>query len=177
MARLSTCLRPAAVFAGPLLVLAAIGVWYVSDRLVFVVPFDRALVGWAVVVPLLALAPGVAGLAEGREEFEESSRLVANLTTVGIGLAATTTVLVTVTFANCQPVTNPLDILPQALVAGLLAAAAFAVPYRVSAYLSRQVRLWQAVVPAAGLWLLMAGFLIFVIFVVLFPPLSCAKPV
>ena len=177
MATFSTRQSRAAVFAGPLLVLAAIGVWYVSDRLIFVGPFDRAQIGWAVVVPLLALAPGVAGLAEGQEEFEESSRLVANLTTVGIGMAATTTVLATVTFANCRPVTNPLDILPQALVTGLLAAAAFAVPYRVAAYLSRRVRPWQAVVPAAGLWLLMAGLLVFVNFLFLFPALSCAKPV
>jgi hypothetical protein len=177
MACSSTRQSRAAAFAGPLLVLAAIGVWHVSDRLIFVGPFDRAQVGWAVVMPLLALAPGVAGLAEGREELEESSRLVANLTTLGLGLGATITVLATVTFASCRPVTNALEILPQALVTGLLAAATFALPYRISAYLSRQVRPWQAVVSAAALWVLLAALLIFVFSLFLFPALSCAKGV
>jgi hypothetical protein len=177
MASFSARQSRVAVIAGPLLVLAAIGVWYVSDRLIFVGPFDRAQIGWAVVMPLLALAPGVAGLDEGRDEVEDSSRLVANLTCVGIGLGVTITLLATVTFASCRPVTNPLDILPQALVTGLLSAATFALPYRVSAYLSRQVRPWQAVIPAAALWVLLAALLIFVFSLFLFPALSCAKGV
>jgi hypothetical protein len=77
MATLSTRHGQATVFAGPLLVVAAIGVWYVSDGLVVLGPFDRAQIGWAVVLPLLALAPGVSGVAEGRDDFEEPSRLVA----------------------------------------------------------------------------------------------------
>jgi hypothetical protein len=176
MASFPTRRSRAAVVAGPLLVLAAIGIWYVSDRLVLIGPFDRAQVGWLVVVPLLALAPGIAGLAGRRDELEESSRLVANLTALGIGLGAMTSVLATVTFVGCRPVGSPLDILPQALVIGVLAAAAFAAPYRVAAHLSSRVRPWQAVVPAAGLWLLMAGILLFVSSIVLFPALSCAKP-
>jgi hypothetical protein len=176
MATFSTHQSRAAVFAGPLLVLAAIGVWYVSDRLIFVGPFDRAQIGWAVVVPLFALAPGIAGLAERRDELEESSRLAANLTVVGLGLGATMAVLATETIASCRPVASPLDILLQALVTGLLAAAAFAVPYRVAAYLSTRVRPWQAVVPAAGLCLLIAGIMLFVFSMFLFPTLSCARP-
>src|SRR4051794_17537138 len=108
MATFSIRQSRAAVLVGPLLVLAAIGVWYVSDRFIIIGPFDRAQIGWAVVFPLLALAPGIAGLAEGRDELEESSRFVANLTTIGIGLGAMTTVLATVTFATCRPVVSPL---------------------------------------------------------------------
>ena len=39
------------------------------------------------------------------------------------------------------------------------------------------MRPWQAVVPAAGLWLLIVGILLFVYGLFLFPALSCAKPV
>jgi hypothetical protein len=85
-------------------------------------------------------------------------------------------VLATETFAYCRPATSSLDTLPQALVTGLLSAATFAFPYRIAAFLASRVPAWQAVVPAAGLWLLMAGIDLFVFSLYLFPALSCAKP-
>jgi hypothetical protein len=50
--------------AAPLAFLAlALVLWMVSDRLLYIGPFDRAQFGWLVVVPLLAAAPAAAGLA------------------------------------------------------------------------------------------------------------------
>jgi hypothetical protein len=50
--------------AAPLAILGlAYGLWMISDRLLYIGPFDRAWFGWLVVIPLLAAAPAVAGLA------------------------------------------------------------------------------------------------------------------
>jgi hypothetical protein len=52
------------LLVGPLVYAGGIVVWWVSDRLLVIGPFDRAQIGWVLVVPMLALGPGLAGLAE-----------------------------------------------------------------------------------------------------------------
>ncbi len=58
--------RAARLFAliAPVLVVgAAYALWWISDRLLYVGPLDRAQFGWLVVVPTLLAAPVVAGVA------------------------------------------------------------------------------------------------------------------
>ena len=164
------------IAAGPLFVAAAVGVWWVSDRLLSIGPFDRATVGWAVVVPLLALAPGVAGLGEGNPGRIALSRRVADLTAVAIGVAVMALTLGAVTWANCRPVATPFDILPQAVIVGLLGGASYAVPYRVGTGFVRSGQTVAGLIAAGGLFLALAGLSLFIVFVALFPPLSCAAP-
>jgi hypothetical protein len=52
-------------------VVVAYGLWWISDRLLYIGPLDRATFGWVVVVPVWASAPIAAafawrGLSEGR---------------------------------------------------------------------------------------------------------------
>jgi len=53
----------ATLSVAPSLLVLALAIWFVSDRFVVIGPFDRATIGWAVVLPLLAIAPGAAALA------------------------------------------------------------------------------------------------------------------
>src|SRR5258705_6666108 len=66
----------ATLVVAPSLLVLAVAVWFVSDRLVTIGPFDRAKIGWAVVVPLLALAPGAAALAGSGSTGPGLARLV-----------------------------------------------------------------------------------------------------
>lgn len=160
---------------GPVVFLAGLAVIAVSDALVVVGPFDRAEIGWALGVPLLAVAPALAALAERTPQLVGFSRRMAAVTSIAIGLIGLVAIATSVTFANCRPVASPLEILPQAVVAGALAAATFAGAYWVSARLSaRQPVL--AILAGATTWLLIAGAALLVVFVAFFPPLSCAAP-
>ena len=48
----------------PLLVVGLAGtLWFISDRLLYIGPLDRATFGWLVVVPIWAAAPAAAGYA------------------------------------------------------------------------------------------------------------------
>jgi hypothetical protein len=74
----------------PLAVLVlAFVLWMISDRLLYVGPFDRAQFGWLVVVPLLAAAPAIAGLAW--QGMSNRRLLIAGVAVTGlVGVAAGT---------------------------------------------------------------------------------------
>jgi hypothetical protein len=46
-----------------LAVLGVFGAWWLSDRLIFIGPIDRATFGWGVVIPLWVLLPVIAAVA------------------------------------------------------------------------------------------------------------------
>ena len=161
---------------GPLLLFAAFLVWYVSDRLVVIGPFDRAQIGWAVVAPLAALAPGVAALAERDGRLIRASRQVAASVSVGLGVFVLGALAVTVTFANCRPVTSPMDVLPNAIPTALVAGASYWLAYLSAAGRVRQDKVPLSVLVGAIVWLALAGLTVLVLFGVSFPPISCAPP-
>ena len=69
----------------PLLVVAvAFVLWWISDRLLYVGPLDRATFGWAVVVPLWAAAPTFAGFSWRRSAAGARTRF-ATLGGVAVG--------------------------------------------------------------------------------------------
>jgi hypothetical protein len=139
-------------------------------------PLDRAKVQALVGVPLLALGPGVAGLAGRAPEARLMARRVIRITAVAVGLLATLTIAASVTFARCRPVASPLDVLPEALVMGVLAAAAYGFAGTLALRSAADGRHWAALVRGAILFVLGASLSVVVLFVVLFPPLSCAAP-
>jgi hypothetical protein len=115
------------LFAAPMLLVAAFVVWLISDELLWIGPFDRAQIGWGVVVPLFVLAPGAAALAGRRAGGRTAAgHVIAIATTLAaltvIGLVATATRI------GCAPVAGPLDVLPSALPVGIAAGLGFAVP-------------------------------------------------
>ena len=109
---------------GPLLVLGGAVTWWISDQLIVIGPFDRAQIGWAVVVPLLALGPAVTGLAARKPELSRQSRLV-GMTTAGLaGLwvlaAAVPVAVVVLVMAVLQPTARRLRLMGWSLVAANL---------------------------------------------------------
>lgn len=116
-----------AIAAG--LPLTAVSLAYLAsvaiDAVGYVGPFDRAVLGWTIVVPLLLAAPGLAALAPSITGSRRHGRLVIGAAGVFVAVFATYRLLLTITQVGCEPVTEPLQALPQALAVGLTAGAAF----------------------------------------------------
>ena len=173
---MSTMWSRVALVAGSALAAMGLIAWYVTSQLVIIGPYDRAEATWVVVVPLLALAPGVAGLAERTENLRQAARYIAAATALGLGLGATFVIVSSVSFANCRPVTSALDVLPQGLVGGLAVALTYFVPYRLAGTLARKNRPVAAALCGAALWVALAGLTLLIVYGVLFQPLACATP-
>ncbi len=171
----SHVLRPG-LLVGPILLLASFLAWWISDRLLYIGPFDRAQIGWAVVVPLAALSPGAAALAERHASIARMSRRIAAIVAVGLGTALIFGLAATVTQVGCQPVTNPLQVVPNTIPSAVLAGASYWVGYSVPARRVRQGHRFMALLIGAVIWLAIAAAAVMVLLVVSFPPLSCAGP-
>ncbi len=170
--------------AAPLLLVCAVLAWYVSDRLVLIGPFDRAQVGWVIVVPLIAIAPGVAALVERRTALVRQSRRVVAGVAIAIVAFVVVGLALTVTYLDCHPVGGPLDVVPRALPIGLVAALAYVLAYAVASVVARRraglgfvvVRRESGIrvlLAGAATWLVLAA-LGLVVLAASFPALTCA---
>lgn len=96
---------PARVVAGvgiPLLVTAAaFGLWWLSDRLLYVGPLDRATFGWVVVVPLWLATPIASALA-WRQFSARGMRIAATTLGLIVGGAAALLLWEAAAHPNCQ---------------------------------------------------------------------------
>ena len=67
------------IVVGAVLPLAVAGIayllWWISDRLLYVGPLDRAALGWVVVIPTWIAAPAVAGLLRRCEDRPRASAM------------------------------------------------------------------------------------------------------
>lgn len=162
-----------ALWAGPLLLVASLAAWAISDRLVVIGPFDRAQIGWAVVVPLFVLAPGVLSLAWQSASTARTGRGVLVALSAAIGVLAVGALALTSVQIGCRTVASPIDVIPSALPVGVVAALAFAVSVLIGAQFGKHGRMRAAVLVGGGtafvgLWATVAAF------VVIFPAPSCA---
>jgi hypothetical protein len=117
-----------AVFA-PLAVAAlAYGLSWVSDRLLFIGPLDRAAFGWAVVIPVWLAAPSVAALRWRRMTFRERSIAAAVVGTV-IGVVAAYSYWLSVAFPDCETgaIFTPAERVLPAIIVGAVVGAAPAI--------------------------------------------------
>ena len=160
---------------GPILLVAAFVAWWVSDRLLTIGPFDRAQIGWGVVVPLAALAPGAAALVGRDPSLSQTSRRLAVLVSVALGVAVLVGLVATVTQVGCQPVTSPLDILPLTIVPALVAGSSYWTAHAVADRIQRRGGALAALVVSAALWVAFLFATVLVIFLA-FPVASCALP-
>lgn len=159
--------------AGPALFMIGVAIMYSLPELG---PLDRAKVQGLIGLPLLAAAPGFAGLAGRATDARQQARRVLLATAAAIGILATWATATSVTFARCRPVTNPLDALPEALIVGLLAATSYGFAGSVALGSAVRGRRWLALAEGAGLFVGLAGASVLVIFTALFPVVSCAPP-
>jgi hypothetical protein len=161
----------------PLALLAlAYALWAISDRLLWIGPFDRAAFGWIVVAPLSWLAPGIAGLAWS--PMPKERQLVAALIVGGTVAAVATALLAnSIDYANCAPVTSLAEVLPASIaigvVIGLGPALGSFVAASVAGRLSGLGRV-AAAVATGGLIGFVGLFAAVLTFVFFFPLISCA---
>lgn len=162
----STIAQASRLVAPLILFAAAASVWWLSDRLVQVGPFDRAKVGWFVVVPVLALSPAVAALAGGRA-MALSAVVAALVVTIGLSLM--------ITRIGCAPVGTALEIIPSAMAVGVTVGAGFAASSYAGLVAGRKLAghsVWATVL-VSPLAFVPAMLVSLLVFAALFPPVSC----
>jgi len=165
----------AALGVAPLLLVFAVAIWFVSDRLVVIGPFDRATIGWAVVLPLLAIAPGAAAVAGSSSTNQGLARLVVAGTSIVTGLFVVFGLTAAVTFVDCRPVPSPLDVVPRTLPTAFIFGIGFAISAAAAWGPALNGRRVIALVVGAAVWIVTAVLGLFALFVS-FPPLSCGAP-
>ena len=156
---------------GPVLLIVALVVWFVADRLVIVGPFDRAQISGFIAMPLLLLAPGALGVAAAQADARRG-RLALTLVPVALGVLTVVGLMAAVVQINCRPVASPAEVLGPALTVGLAAALAFGLPALAAKRLAGRGIL-VAVGSAAALAVL-GGVAVLSVLLMAFPVLSCA---
>jgi hypothetical protein len=165
----------ATLVVAPSLLVLALAVWFVSDRLVTIGPFDRAKIGWAVVLPLLALAPGAAALAGSSSTSPGLARLVIAGTSIITGIFVVLGLASAITFVDCRPATGPLEVVPRTLPTAFVLGIGFAISAAAAWGPALHGRRLVALVVGAAVWIVAAVLGLFALFVS-FPPLSCGAP-
>ncbi len=165
---------------GAVLPLAVAGIayllWWISDRLLYVGPLDRAAFGWVVVIPTWIAAPAVAGLAWRRLD-QHTTLAVAAL--VGTAIAAPAALLLwqAVAFPACETgaVHTPQEMALPSLLFGAVVGGGLALSGLVSTRFARQGRLIAALVLGAAAEALMVAVAILVVGATLVGPF-CQRP-
>ena len=160
------------LLAAPLLFVASITVWAVSDRLVYVGPFDRAQVGWAVAVPLFLLAPVAAGLAARSVGTRLAMAVAATIAAaiaalVILGLSATAQI-------GCEQVTRA-EAAARALPVAMTAAGGFLAA--VGTTIAARPRGTAVAVTAGILAGIAGGVTTLLVFALAYPGVSCAPAI
>jgi hypothetical protein len=160
------------------LVLAGLGylLWWISDRLLYVGPLDRAAFGWVVVIPVWIAAPVAAGFA-WRTLDRRTTRVISAL--VGMVIAAATTVLLwqAVAFPACGTgaIRSPEEWALPSLLVGAAAGGGVALSGLVSARFARQGRLIAAVALGAAFEATMIAAALMVAALTVLGP-ACQRP-
>jgi hypothetical protein len=144
-------MRIALAAAAPLGAVAlAYGLWWISDRLLYIGPLDRAKFGWLVVVPVWSLTPVLAALI-WRPLTPRQTGAVAAL--VGTVLSASAGLLFwfAATAADCQygAVRSPDEWVLPSLIIGLVVGGGFAAACLAATETARRTRWWAALLVGA----------------------------
>jgi hypothetical protein len=165
----------ATLIVAPLLLLLALAIWFVSDRLVTIGPFDRAQIEGVVVLPLIAIAPGAAAIAGSGSTSPGLVRLVVPAISAAIALFVVIGLAATITFIDCRPVTSPLQVVPRTLPTAFVLSVGFALATAAAWGPAVRGRALVALLVGAAVWIVAAALALFALFAS-FPPLSCGAP-
>ncbi len=157
------------------LVALAYALWWLSDRLLYVGPLDRAAFGWAVVIPVWLASPVATGFAwQGLTSRASSIAAVV----VGTIIAAVAAVLFwqSVAYPDCAygATHAPDDWLLPSLVLGAVIGGGLAISALLASRFVRQGRPWRAVFLGAGAEIVMVFAAILVGMTLLGP--GCQRP-
>lgn len=137
--------------AAPLAVVAlAYALWWVSDRLLYIGPLDRAAFGWVVVLPVWLCTPIAAGLA-WRSLTTRATTAASIVVWVAVGCVATILFWQSVAHPDCQfPIRAPIDWTLPALLVGVMIGVGSALSGLLAVRFVRRGHPWQAAVLGAG---------------------------
>ncbi len=129
----------------------AYGLWWISDRLLYIGPLDRAKFGWLVVIPIWALTPVVAAYA-WRPLNARQSRVAVGIVGLVITAAAALLIWLSSAFPDCQfgATFTPADVVIPALIIGAVIGGGFAAACLGAAATARRARWWVVLPVGAG---------------------------
>ena len=158
------------LLVAPVIVVLAIALLWISNELVVIGPFDRASFGWAVPVPMLLLAPAIAGLVGG--SVAGRGPMVAIIATgVALGLFVTGFLVLVTDRIGCDASVGKAAILGLVAPVGLAAGIGYALAAGSSLRLRDRpiTAVMTGIVVAAASW-----FVALSIFAFEFQAASCA---
>jgi hypothetical protein len=166
----SRVVTAASLLVAPALIVAGIITWTISDRLLLIGPFDRAQVGWAVVVPLFMFAPGAAGIATIRAGRRAGTLMIAAVA-IGVGAALLASLAAVPRQIGCELVSDPIAIAGRTLPIAITAGGSFAVAATIAAGAASRGR--PAAIVTGFLAGLAGGAVTLLVFAATFPGVTC----
>jgi hypothetical protein len=163
--------------AVPLAVVSlAYSLWWMSDRLSYIGPLDRAAFGWVVVIPLWISAPIAAGFS-WRPLPRRATVLAAVVVGSAIGPVAATLFWRAVAYPDCPygAFRTPGDWIMPSLTLGLVVGGGVAVSGLLASKIVREGHPWRAFAVGAGTEVAMVAAAILVSGVMLMGP-GCQRP-
>lgn len=163
--------------AVPLAVVSlAYSLWWLSDRLLYIGPLDRAAFGWAVVIPVWITAP-IAAAFSWRLLPQRATVLAAVVVGTAIGGVAATLFWRAVAYPNCEygAARTPGDWIVPSLTLGVVVGGGVAVSGLLASKVVREGRPWRAFVVGAGAEVAMVAAAILVSGLMLMGP-GCQRP-
>jgi len=132
----------------------AFGLWWIGDRLGPIGPFDRAAIGWAVVIPVWLGAPVAAGLA-WRGLTRRATMLAAVVLGTAVGTAAAVLFWQAVANPDCEfgTIRTPIDWAIPSILVGAVVGSGLAASGLVASRLARHSA-WRAAVIGAAVEML-----------------------
>ena len=167
----------ASMVGAPLVILAvAYALWWISDRLLYIGPLDRAAFGWAVVIPVWVAAPIVAGFA-WRTASPTERAMAAVLVGSIVTAVATSLIWRAIAYTDCDTgaLRSSIDWAGPSLIVGIAIGGGVAVSGTLVAQLARAGRPWLAVIAGAVTEVAMIFLAILVAADALFGPV-CRRP-
>lgn len=175
--RLDREVRLGLAVAAPLAVVAlAYALWWVSDRLLYIGPLDRAAFGWAVVVPVWLCAPVAAGLA-WRRLTVRATAVAAVLSGTVISSVSAFMFWQAAAYPGCEygATRTPLEWVGPSLFVGIVLGAGVAVSGPLAVMIVRSGHPWRAAVAGAGAAFVLI-FVAILAFVVVASGPGCQRP-
>ena len=163
--------------AAPLAVVAlAYALWWVSDRLLYIGPLDRAAFGWAVVVPVWLCAPIAAGLA-WRPLTVRATAAAAVMSGMVISSVSAFMFWQAAAHPGCEygATRTPVEWVVPSIVIGTAIGAGVALSGLLAVMMVRSGHPWRAAV-AGALVGLACIFVAILVFVIMTPALGCQRP-
>jgi len=119
--------------------------WWISDRLLYIGPLDRAKFGWVVVVPVWALTPVVAAYV-WRSLNSRQTAVVAGTVGLVVALFAMVLFWLAIAFLDCQfgAVRSPAESVLPSVIVGVVIGGGFAAACLGAVAVLRRGRWWSA---------------------------------